>query len=41
MAWLDSRDERARQLADMVASGDDDNSGCAAADLFRESNPIS
>ena len=39
MAWLDSRDERARQLADIAASGDEDNSACAAADLFREFHP--
>lgn len=39
MAWLDSRDERARQLADIAATGDDDNAECAAADLFRELPP--
>jgi excisionase family DNA binding protein len=36
MAWLHSRDERAHQLADIVASSDEDNAECAAADLFRE-----
>ena len=39
MAWLDSRDERARQLADIAATGDEDNADCAAADLFREFPP--
>jgi len=39
MAWLECRDERARQLADIVASGDDDNAECAAADLAREFPP--
>ena len=39
MAWLDSRDERARQLADIAASGDEDKAECAAADLFREFPP--
>ena len=29
-------DERARQLADIAASGDQDNAECAAADLARE-----
>jgi hypothetical protein len=37
--WLDSRDERASQLADITATGDDDNAECAAADLFREFPP--
>ena len=36
MAWLDSRDDRSRQLADITATGDDDNAECAAADLARE-----
>lgn len=42
MAWLDGRDlglagdDRARQLADIAATGDEDNAGCAAADLARE-----
>ena len=46
MAWLskcDTRvtakkpdDERARQLADIAASGDEDNAECAEADLARE-----
>jgi hypothetical protein len=40
MAWLDSREERARQLADIIASVDDDNAECAAADNFREFPPI-
>ena len=31
--------DRARQLADITASGDDDNAECAAADLFREYPP--
>ncbi len=39
MVWLDSRDERARQLADIAATGNDDNAECAAADLFREFPP--
>jgi excisionase family DNA binding protein len=45
MAWLDSRDERARQLADIAASGYDDNAECAecaecaAVDLAREFPP--
>jgi excisionase family DNA binding protein len=39
MTWLDSRDERSRQLADIAATGDDDNASCAAADLFREFPP--
>ena len=42
MAWLDSTDERARQLADIAASGDDDNAECAecaAVDLAREFPP--
>lgn len=30
-----SDDERARQLADIAASGDEDNAECAAADLAR------
>jgi excisionase family DNA binding protein len=33
--WLDSRGSRARQLADIATSGDDDNAACAAADLAR------
>ena len=40
MAWLDSRDERASQLTDITATGDDDNSECAAADHFREFPPL-
>jgi excisionase family DNA binding protein len=39
MTWLDSRDERSRQLADIATTGDDDNASCAAADLFREFPP--
>lgn len=39
MAWLDSRDDRARQLADIAASGDEDNAESAAADLAREFPP--
>jgi hypothetical protein len=31
-----TKDERARQLADIAATGDEDNSSCAAADLARE-----
>lgn len=31
-----SDDERARQLADIAASGDEDNAECAVADLSRE-----
>lgn len=31
-----SDEERARQLADIAASGEDDASECAAADYFRE-----
>jgi hypothetical protein len=44
--WLDSRDlghdaydERTSQLTDITATGDADNSECAAADLFREFPP--
>ena len=36
MAWLECRDERVCQLADIAADGDDDNAECAAADLARE-----
>ena len=36
MTWLECRDERARQLADIAADSDDDNAACAAADLARE-----
>ncbi len=36
MTWLECRDERARQLADIAASGDEDNAECAAADMARE-----
>ncbi len=42
MAWLDRRDhgipevDRARQLADITATGESDNAECAAADLARE-----
>ncbi len=32
-------DERANQLADIAATGDEDNAECAAADLFREFPP--
>jgi phage terminase Nu1 subunit (DNA packaging protein) len=39
MAWLDSRNERARQLADIAVTGDEDNAACAAADHFREFPP--
>lgn len=42
-AWLGLRNfpipadtERAQQLADIAASGDDDNAECASADLARE-----
>ena len=31
--------DRASQLADIAATGDDDNAECAAADLFREFPP--
>ena len=31
-----SLDERARQLADIAATGDEDNADCAVADLARE-----
>jgi excisionase family DNA binding protein len=42
MAWLDAvpEDERARQLADIAATGDDGNAECAAADLSREFPPL-
>lgn len=45
MAWLDARhagdaDERTRQLADVAATGDEDNAQCAAADLSREFPPL-
>lgn len=33
------KDERARQLSDVAASGDADNAECAAADLAREFPP--
>jgi hypothetical protein len=33
-------DERARQLADLMASGDEDAAECAAADLAREFPPL-
>lgn len=42
MSWLDGRDlgiasdDRARQLADIAATGDQDTAECAAADLARE-----
>jgi len=36
MAWLECRDERASQLADIAATGDEDNAECAAADQTRE-----
>lgn len=39
MAWLECRDERGRQLADIAASGIEDNAECAAADQFREFPP--
>jgi hypothetical protein len=32
-------DERARQLADIAASGDEDNAECCIADSFREFPP--
>lgn len=31
--------DRSRQLADIAATGDEDNAECAAADLFREFPP--
>jgi hypothetical protein len=31
--------DRSRQLADIAASGDDDNAECAVADHFREFPP--
>ena len=33
-------DERANQLADIAATGDEDNAECAAADFFREFPPL-
>lgn len=36
---LGNSDERACQLADIAATGDNDNAECAAADLFREFPP--
>jgi excisionase family DNA binding protein len=39
MTWLECRDKRSSQLADVTATGDDDNAECAAADLFREFPP--
>jgi hypothetical protein len=33
-------DERANQLADIAATGDEDNAECATADLFREFLPL-
>ena len=35
-ASLGPRDDRARQLADIAATGDEDSVACAAADIFRE-----
>jgi hypothetical protein len=40
MTWLECRDKRSSQLADIAATGDDDNAECAAADLFREFPPL-
>jgi excisionase family DNA binding protein len=40
MTWLESRDQRARQLADIAATGSEDAAECAAADLFREFAPL-
>lgn len=49
IAWLESRhsathcpqfDKRARQLADIAATGSEDAAECAAADLFREFAPL-
>ena len=40
MTWLESRDQRARQLADVAATGNEDAAECAAADLFREFAPL-
>lgn len=50
MAWLLECDThvttngpdagRARELADITATGDDDNVECAAADLFHEFPPV-
>lgn len=35
--WLSAgQEERAKQLADIVAHGDEDNAECAAADLAKE-----
>ncbi len=39
MTWLECRDKRGSQLADIAASGDDDNAECAAVDLAREFPP--
>ena len=33
-------DQRARQLADVAATGSEDAAECAAADLFREFAPL-
>ena len=44
--WLENQDsgaetdERARQLADIAATGGEDAAECAAADLFREFAPL-
>lgn len=35
-AWAGADADRDRQLADIAASGDEDNAECAAADLARE-----
>ncbi len=37
---LGHSDERARQLADIAATGSEDAAECAAADLFREFAPL-
>ena len=37
---ISSDDERASQLADVAATGNEDAAECAAADLFREFAPL-
>ena len=37
---ISSDDERARQLADVAATGSEDAAACATADLFREFAPL-
>jgi excisionase family DNA binding protein len=40
MAWLNSRDERARQLADIGANNGEDADEISASDAFKEFPPL-